>query len=259
MLELVGMIYKNPEFLRSMWAEMNKYLPHGVTVRVVANDPLESVERAAEKWKIPLDVYYDNNPKDFYLHRINRCYNFCVETSTADYVCLFQSDMITSPNWLHNLMRRIEGGEKVLPVSRLIEPCKHRPLRVCAHGIEMDLGRHPLTFPFEIWDSIVAQNISPETKPGGGYMPAIVHRKTFLDAGGFPEGNVIEDDGKIEVISPEDYSKFSVHNGKTYYKNKPHHSGDSWLFKKLEKDFGFKHVTCFDSLVYHMQEGEMVQ
>ena len=33
-------------------------------------------------------------------------------------------------------------------------------------------------------------------------------------------------------------------------------SGDDYFFKKLEKQFNMKHITVFDSLVYHIQEGE---
>jgi len=33
-------------------------------------------------------------------------------------------------------------------------------------------------------------------------------------------------------------------------------SGDDWYFRKLESTYGMRHVTVFDSLVYHIQEGE---
>ena len=61
-------------------------------------------------------------------------------------------------------------------------------------------------------------------------MPCVLHRETFLRVGGYPEGNAGE--GVKEV------------------------SGDKILFDKMA-EAGFQHVTCFDSLVYHMQEGEM--
>ncbi len=57
-------------------------------------------------------------------------------------------------------------------------------------------------------------------------MPCVLHRESFLRCGGYPEGNV-------EGVS-----------------------GDAYLFNKMA-NAGFQHVTCFDSLVYHMQEGEM--
>jgi hypothetical protein len=69
------------------------------------------------------------------------------------------------------------------------------------------------------------------TEAGGLFMPCVLHRSTFLAVGGYPEGNVPSADGQVV-------------------------SGDALLFKKMQ-DAGFQHVTCFDSLVYHMQEGEM--
>jgi hypothetical protein len=33
-------------------------------------------------------------------------------------------------------------------------------------------------------------------------------------------------------------------------------SGDAWFFREFTKKTGRKHITCFDSLVYHIQEGE---
>jgi hypothetical protein len=129
--------------------------------------------------------------------------------------------MAFSPGWLEALERRLDG--KTLPCSRLVEPGFIRPGR---HAIEIDLGRDPRTFPFDSWKLMASDLADNRTEPGGLFMPCVLHRQAFLEVGGYPEGNV---------------------NGV---------SGDVILFNKMAAA-GFKHVTCFDSLVYHMQEGEM--
>jgi GT2 family glycosyltransferase len=112
----------------------------------------------------------------------------------------------------------------------LVEPSFVKPdgheLIPGKHAIQADFGRDPDTFPWDAWNRFAADNRENRQEPGGLYMPCVLHRETFLDVGGYPHGNV---------------------NGI---------SGDVDLFARMEAR-GFKHVTCFDSLVYHMQEGEM--
>ena len=212
MIEVVGMVYRSTTYMRFLarqLAELSK------VSRIVANDPQSDLPSDG------LDVYHDPNPADHYLSRVYRCWNYCVESSSAEYVCLVNSDMAFSPGWLEALERRLDG--KTLPCSRLVEPGFIRPGR---HAIEIDLGRDPRTFPFDSWKLMASDLADNRTEPGGLFMPCVLHRQAFLEVGGYPEGNV---------------------NGV---------SGDVILFNKMAAA-GFKHVTCFDSLVYHMQEGEM--
>ena len=65
-----------------------------------------------------------------------------------------------------------------------------------------------------------------------------------MSSGGFPEGNVFKDtDGSLVIGYP---------NNRPLYM-----AGDVYFFKKLNHMFSLRHVTVFDSLVYHIQEGEM--
>ena len=212
MIEVVGMVYRSTTYMRFLarqLAELSK------VSRIVANDPQSDLPSDG------LDVYHDPNPADHYLSRVYRCWNYCVESSSAEYVCLVNSDMAFSPGWLEALERRLDG--KTLPCSMLVEPGFIRPGR---HAIEIDLGRDRRTFPFDSWKLMASDLADNRTEPGGLFMPCVLHRQAFLEVGGYPEGNV---------------------NGV---------SGDVILFNKMAAA-GFKHVTCFDSLVYHMQEGEM--
>lgn len=217
MIEVVAMVYKGAAFsdfiMRQIWMMQNH--------RIVGNDPDKEcldvlINHDVENWS----VYNDPNPHDHYLSRVYRCWNYCVESSKAEYVCLVNSDMAFSPGWLEALERRLDG--KTLPTSRLVEPGFLRPGR---HAIEIDLGRDPTTFPWAGWRSLASDLSEDRTEPGGLFMPCVLHRESFLRCGGYPEGNV---------------------NGV---------SGDRILFDLMAEQ-GFEHVTCFDSLVYHMQEGE---
>jgi len=218
MIEVVGMIYRSPAFRDFLEGQMYEqgWGIGGVKYRTVANDPVPGLRLTDD-----CDIYHDPNPTDHYLARVYRCWNYCVESSTAEYVCLVNSDMAFSPGWLEALKRRLDG--RTLPCSRLVEPGFIRPGQ---HALEIDIGRDPSTFPFEAWHSMVRDLTEPRTEAGGLFMPCVLHRETFLRVGGYPHGNV----GPV--------------------------SGDAVLFYAMA-EAGFQHVTCFDSLVYHMQEGEM--
>jgi len=204
-IEVVGMVYRSDDFASFI-------RPH--VDRIVANDPLHSLS-------VYDAIYHDPHLEDYYLARVYRCWNWCVESSQSEYVCLVNSDMAFSPGWLEALERRLDGH--TLPCSRLVESGIIRPGE---HAIEIDIGRDPRTFPWDAWHLMALDLAQDRTEPGGLFMPCVLHRETFLRVGGYPHGNV--DDV----------------------------SGDVILFNKMAAA-GFKHVTCFDSLVYHMQEGEM--
>jgi hypothetical protein len=224
MIEVVGMVYRSPEFVRFLGHQA--HVPPGI--RIVANNPSDAVLKTLDLEIARSDVYHDPNPTDHYLKRVYRCWNYCVESSDAEYVCLVNSDMAFSPGWLSALERRLDG--KTLPVSRLVEPEYVKPnghvLTTGQHGIAANFGRDPRNFSWEPWFRMANDVSEDRVEPGGLFMPCVLHRETFLRVGGYPHGNV----GGI--------------------------SGDKILFDKMAAA-GFQHVTCFDSLVYHMQEGEM--
>src|SRR5512138_3730965 len=99
------MIYRSQEFYEFMRSQ-------GCVDSFVANDPVVEFDGA--------HVYHDPNPTDHYLSRVYRCWNYCVESSEADYVCLVNSDMAFAPGWLDALKKRLDG--RTLPTSRLVEP-----------------------------------------------------------------------------------------------------------------------------------------
>jgi hypothetical protein len=68
-------------------------------------------------------------------------------------------------------------------------------------------------------------------------MPCVLEKKRFLESGMYPEGNIYNN---------------GIGNLGNFVK-----SGDAYYFDDiLSSRYGMKHVTIFDSLVYHIQEGE---
>ena len=227
-VEVVAMIYKSTAFAAFIREELADC---GSPVRIVGNDPTTAVARMCDAF------YHDPRPEDWYLSRVYRCWNWCVQSSEAEHVCLVNSDMAFSPGWLKALTRRLDG--RTLPTSRLVE-CGNR-LQAGENAIQVNLGDRPSNFEREQWDALASSASCPDTLPGGCYMPCLLNRKAFLEIGGYPEGNVA--DGKVvnRVPTACDHSYLS---------------GDYVLFQGMAA-LGYRHVTACDSLVYHMQEGEM--
>jgi hypothetical protein len=220
-LEVVAMIYKSVDYLDFIRDQMNRYCQSNlalVSTRVVANDPVPEIE---DRMTSQDSVYHDDKPNDYYLNRVYRCWNYCVETSKSDMVVLVNSDMAFSPNWLDPLIEAYHA--RMLPVSRLVESGKLRPGRYC---IEKDFGKSPKEFDESAWLSFAKKYREVETNVKGMFMPVLFDREEFVQSKGYPHGNV----GAM--------------------------SGDDYFFRLFESFSGRQHVTCFDSLVYHIQEGE---
>lgn len=226
MIEVVAMVYKSPEFLRFIQDELK-----GLNYRLVGNNPSPAIVDACD------GVYHDPNPNDWYLSRVYRCWNWCVESSKADHVCLVNSDMAFSPGWLEALERYLNGS--TLPTSRLVE--RGKDLQPGTNAIQADFGDRPSTFDRDGWIETANLVRGSGTLPGGCYMPCVLNREAFLSVGGYPDGNVA--DGVVVNRMPKPSDREYL-------------SGDVVLFKRMEA-IGYKHVTVLESVVYHMQEGEM--
>ena len=94
----------------------------------------------------------------------------------------------------------------------------------------------PKQINYDIWDSAVKHYSIDEVHEGGLYMPCIFDKSRFVESGMYPNGNIYSDG-------------VGTLNGFVQ-------SGDDWYFNKLINEYGMKHITVFDSLVYHVQEGE---
>lgn len=236
-LELIAMVYKSPIYGEHIFNELLRTMSEtkieglDIWFKIYLNDPSEAVLN----WRpniLCCPIYNDPKPEDYYLNRVYRCWNRAGFDSVADSICFINSDMMFSKDWLANLLRYHDG--KNIPCSRLIESGK---LLSGKYAISKDFGKYPDQLNREDW-LLYAESQKKTMAPYGGlFMPCIFDTARFIEAGGYPEGNI-------------------YHDGAGTLNGPVLESGDAWLFKKLEREYGMKHVTVFDSLVYHIQEGE---
>jgi hypothetical protein len=234
-IEVISLIFKSEDYLNLIHNEMKSKKSNvfgwDVKFRIVANDATEEIIEKLKSLDIPYSIYNDPNPNDYYLNRVYRCWNFAGKTSQYNNICFVNSDMVFSDGWLSNLLKHHDG--KNIPCSRLVESGK---LLSGQHAISYNCGKTPNEIDYKKWHDVVDRLTNESIQNGGLFMPCIFETKKFIEFGMYPEGNIYRDG-------------VGTLNGFVQ-------SGDDWFFKKLERDYGMKHITVFDSLVYHIQEGE---
>ena len=238
-VEIIGMIYKSTQYLDLMVSELRKDYCQAegwdVGIRVVANDASDVVLDRLKELNIPYTTYNDSKSDDYYLNRIYRCWNFAGRTSQYENICFINSDMVFSKDWLSNLLRQHDGT--TIPCSRLVESGK---MRSGLHAISKNFGKEPRGLDYDGWHGYVEEIRLPERHAGGLYMPCVFVKDRFIESGMYPEGNIYSDGNAGSMVGGV------VRSGDDYY-----------FHEVLEKRFGMKHITVFDSLVYHIQEGEL--
>jgi len=244
-VEVVSLIYKSIEYLHfiadQLKSDLCKVDGWDVGVRIVANDATKEVLEELPKLGIPYTVFNNPDPDEFYLNRVYGAYNFCVTSSEYDNVVLVNSDDRFSEGWLENLIKHHDGVN--IPCSRLIESGK---MASGKHGVNLGdnhFGRRPLEFDVGGWDKWAEEHKEDRTEPHGLYMPCLLNKKQFTDAGLYPRGNIFHEGDGLVCGYPNDRPVFMA--------------GDDFFFHEiLEAKHGMKHITAFDSLVYHIIEGE---
>lgn len=234
-LEIIGLIFKSLDYLELLNNQLKsdycKVDGWDINVRIVANDASEKIINKLKTLNINYSIYNDYKLNDYYLNRVYRCWNFAGRTSNYDNICFVNSDMVFTENWLLNLLKHHDGIN--IPTSRLIESGK---MPSGTHGISIDCGKNPKNLDLIKLEHI-SKIISEEKILNKGlYMPCIFEKSRFIESGMYPEGNIYTDG-------------IGTLNGFLQ-------SGDDWYFRKLEKEYGMKHITVYNSLVYHIQEGE---
>lgn len=241
-IEVISLIYKSTEYLNFIVKQLNN-LPDEINdwqikTRIVANDATQNVLDCLKTLNIPHTIYNDEYPNHFYLNRVYRCWNFAGYSSTYDNICFVNSDMMFSTDWFANLLKHHDGIN--IPCSRLVESGK---MHSGTYGLEKDFGKSPKTLKQEEFNQF-SNKIKEcgQVKGGGLYMPCIFSKERFVQSGMYPEGNIFKSEGRLVAGFPNDRPVYM--------------SGDDYLFKKLENEYNMKHITVFDSIVYHIQEGE---
>jgi len=240
-IELIALIYKSVDYLKmiveQLTSQNNQVQGWDVTYRVIANDASSEVLDYLQKNDINYSVYNDPRPNDFYLNRVYRCWNYGAETSESSNICFVNSDMVFSKDWLANLLKHHDGTN--IPCSRLVESGK---MTSGTHGVSKYFGNHPRNISYSDWENWVSESSRDQVFSGGLYMPCVFETERFVSSGGYPEGNVFYENGRLVAGYPNDRPVML--------------SGDAFCFVNLEKKYGMRHITVFDSLVYHIQEGE---
>jgi hypothetical protein len=235
-IEIISLIYKSVDYLDFIVNQLkinHKVDGWDVGIRIVANDATSEVLDRLKNSDIPYSIYSDPYPDQYYLNRVYRCWNFAGKSSEYDNICFVNSDMAFSNNWLSNLLKFHNG--KYIPTSRLVESGK---MLSGMHGISYDCGRKPSEFDSLRWKSYVEKISEDSYYNDGLYMPCIFEKSKFINSGMYPEGNIY-----VDGIGTLTGRKIC--------------SGDKWFFNKLKTDFNMQHITVFNYIVYHIQEGEM--
>jgi hypothetical protein len=234
-IEVIALIFKSVDYLDLIYNELKSKKCHvdgwDVSVRIVANDATPEILEKLATLDIPYTIYNDPKPNDYYLNRVYRCWNFAGKTSTADNICFVNSDMVFSDGWLTNLLKHHNGVN--IPCSILVESGK---LTSGQHAISKDFGRRPNEINYDEWDTYVKNTSRPVLADGGLFMPCVFEKEKFIESGMYPEGNIY-DNGVGNL------GRFIA-------------SGDAYYFYHLMNKYGMRHITVFDSMVYHIQEGE---
>ena len=239
-VEVVSLIFRSVQYLNFMVSQLKSEFCEvdgwDVGVRIVGNDPTQEVIDELKKIDIPYDIFINLNREEYYLNRVYRAYNYCITSSKYENICLVNSDMAFSKDWLKNLLKYYDGIN--IPCSRLVESGKKVSGQWALNMGNAHFGRHPKDLRMKDWlqfAEIIKENI---TKPGGLYMPCVLNKQRIIEAGLYPNGNIYVD-------------------GVGTCNGYPVRAGDDYFFHDvLEKKFGMKHITIFNSLVYHIIEGE---
>lgn len=243
-VSIICLIYRSTCFAKAVYDSLHKFTPKlnsgEAELIFVANDATEDVIRFLKKERYNFVI---NNNKVLsedelfnsgygapeYINRVYRGYNFGIKNCKGNIVVLINSDNMFSPNWLENLLDKLD--ENSIICSQLVER-EHPKFGKFPSAILGDFGNHPNNFRED--EFIHFANKASENKliSGGAYMPCISYKENFRKVGYYPEGNIV---------------------GKSF--NEIIQYGDENLYEKLSR-IGVVHMTACDSIVYHFKEGE---
>lgn len=229
-ITVVCLIYKSigyANFVLDSFKKHTNFKGKNIEFLFIANDPTEKLVNHLEEKQIPFLLYRNDDPDEYYLNRVYRAWNFGGFNASGDVIVLINSDMAFSDNWLDNLIRNLR--EDRIVTSRLVESGK---IKSGKYGIEKNFGQTYSQFNDEEFQKFAKAISSAKLKDDGLFMPCAIYKDLFKKSGGYPIGNRTEKNGKITP-------------------------GDKILFYEKLLPMGIKHYTVFDSIVYHIQEGEM--
>ena len=223
---IVCLIYQSTKYLEFVLNSFNKHTPD-TKLLFVANDATSEVKKYLVENGIDHLIYENEDKDEYYIKRVYRAWNFGGNNADGDIIVFVNSDMAFSNNWLENLLKNL--SEKRIVTSRLVESGKLGSPKI---AISKDFGKSYNKFDESGFEKFAESIKEDKIVEGGLFMPCAIYKNIFVKSGGYPIGNRTEKSGKII-------------------------SGDWIYFYEKLKPMGIKHVTVCDSIVYHIQEGEM--
>ena len=248
-VEVVTFIYKSVEYLDHIYSQLREYGKADgwdVGIRIIANDATDAVLKRLYELDVPFSVYNNPDPSGFYVNRTLRAFNYAVQSSHYNNVCVVNSDMAFSEGWLDNLLKHHNGVN--IPCSRLVQP---KALPCGWNGVERDFGNHPDNLKLYKFETYVKRLAEDRVRRGSALLPAVFERARFLEAGGYPEGAVFEG-GLVADDSTKLVHQYAPDSPVVFYK-----PSDVFFHQNvLEQKYGMKTLTVCDSIVYHIGQGE---
>ena len=159
-----ALIYKSTVYADFIYAQIHKYTPlikeGKANFFFVANDASEEVIQHLIKNNYP---FYTQNNKIYsedelysmgygapeYIHRVYKGWNRCIKEAIGEFVCLVNSDMGFSENWLENLLKYAYNNVAVssLLIERGHEKLGHFPASLNGTGSFVNnCGKSPLNY-----------------------------------------------------------------------------------------------------------------
>jgi len=225
-VSVVVLIYKSTKYIDFVWKSFKKHTKNADFL-FIANDATKEVKKYLRIKNLPHLIFENKDKSEHYLNRVYRAWNYGGFNAPGDIIVFVNSDMAFSKNWLENLLKNL--NQKSIICSRLIESGK---LSSGQYAISKNFGKTHKQFKESEFEKFAEEIKKPEIKKGGLFMPCAIYKDLFVKSGGYPIGNRKEKDGSET-------------------------SGDYILFYEKLKPMGIQHYTSFDSIVYHIQEGEL--
>ena len=232
-ISIVTLIYKSPKYADFIYDAMHNNTPELKTGEAEFYFVLNFKQGESENVFLHLEKklykYFNFNknytqpdyPKN--IGSIYEAWNYAVTCAKGEIVVLLNSDMIPSDsNWLADMLKCL--SKKTVITSRLIESGK---IPSGQHAISKNFGQTIDSFDEKGFRLFASTLKNYPLRDGGLYMPMMIHKENFLKVRGYSD------------INP--YGT----------------SGDKGFFDRLSKEFGVRHMTSFDSIFYHFQEGEV--